>query len=498
MNFDNSTSTKQIIVISLLSLYTGYKLINSFNNKKLNKSNNKELNNKNDLIKKSKNLLKKQKNICVIGAGTIGLTTAIRTIKEFGDNVNITIIADKFLDETTSYLSGGLWEPYEIKETPIEKVNDWAQYSFNYFTTLYKSKNASIAGIKLIEAYYLYEDHEDSTPPNWKDIVFNFQFHNRKQLDKLKTNKKYVSGWSFGTYAIDQSYYMKYITSELKKNGVTFKQKKILSLIDLLKENDDNINYDIIINCTGLGSFELLDDKEMFPILGQVIRVKAPWITNNWNLGKYYIIPNRDCVILGGSVEVNNWNVNSSAEVTKDIMDKLIFFMPSLKDAEKISVHAGLRPGRSSIRLDSEMISRPLNNNSKIKVNNNNNNNNNNDILIVNNYGHGGAGITLSMGCANDVVVNHLKPFLRDSTISPLPSPLSSPMPSPMKSNKNQDNNLKDNKKQDNIEVSSTNKIEVAKAFIIKGDWIQNFSESGKEYWINQSNGHITWELPNE
>ena len=32
-------------------------------------------------------------------------------------------------------------------------------------------------------------------------------------------------------------------------------------------------NYDVIVNCTGLGSGELLDDKNVFPIRGQIMRV---------------------------------------------------------------------------------------------------------------------------------------------------------------------------------------------------------------------------------
>lgn len=36
-------------------------------------------------------------------------------------------------------------------------------------------------------------------------------------------------------------------------------------------------NFDLIINCTGLGAKNLLNDDEMKPVRGQVTRVVAPW-----------------------------------------------------------------------------------------------------------------------------------------------------------------------------------------------------------------------------
>ena len=44
-------------------------------------------------------------SIAIIGAGTVGLSVALR-IKKCLPNVDVSIIANKFLDETTSYGSG--------------------------------------------------------------------------------------------------------------------------------------------------------------------------------------------------------------------------------------------------------------------------------------------------------------------------------------------------------------------------------------------------------
>ena len=48
--------------------------------------------------------------IAVIGAGVVGLTTAIN-IQKLLPNSSITLIADKFTSETTSHGAGGLFRP---------------------------------------------------------------------------------------------------------------------------------------------------------------------------------------------------------------------------------------------------------------------------------------------------------------------------------------------------------------------------------------------------
>lgn len=62
--------------------------------------------------------------------------------------------------------------------------------------------------------------------------------------------------------------------------------------------------FDLVINCTGLGALTFVkDDVALKPIRGQVIRVKAPWITQAFvdeAAGNYiipkYVFENGGCV----------------------------------------------------------------------------------------------------------------------------------------------------------------------------------------------------------
>ena len=88
-------------------------------------------------------------------------------------------------------------------------------------------------------------------------------------------------------------------------------------------------------------------------------------------------------MILGGVAQTNDWSLDARIEDREYILEKCIKLIPELKNAEIIEDMVGLRPGRSEVRLEKEILfGRP----------------------IIHNYGHGGSGVTLSWGCADDVV----------------------------------------------------------------------------------------------
>lgn len=60
--------------------------------------------------------------ICVIGAGVIGLSTAVQLIEKFGKNVSVTIVTDDLSPNTTGDGSAGLWGPYLCGSTSESKL----------------------------------------------------------------------------------------------------------------------------------------------------------------------------------------------------------------------------------------------------------------------------------------------------------------------------------------------------------------------------------------
>lgn len=63
----------------------------------------------------------RQLNICVVGAGVNGLSSAVCIKNQYPD-ANVTIIADKFSPLTTGDGAAGLWLPYLLSNTPERSV----------------------------------------------------------------------------------------------------------------------------------------------------------------------------------------------------------------------------------------------------------------------------------------------------------------------------------------------------------------------------------------
>ena len=329
--------------------------------------------------------------ICVIGAGTVGLSQALRILEceaELGGKVRVTIIADKVLGETTSYGSGGLWEPYQILGTPDSKVNAWGRLAFDHFLQLLHSTEAGKAGVQLLTAYNLQEAHDAPVDPSWKDIVFNFRRLGSGELRQMGLPPRFTHGFTFATLVVEQRLYMAHLTARLEALGVVFVRQQIDNLDAFLAQK--GAEYDAVINCTGLGAAALLGTPgDVYPIRGQVLRVTAPWFNNVFFWGSSYIIPNVDSVVLGGTAQRDDWDTTPREADTRKILQDVCELFPAFREAPLQSVWAGLRPGRTPLRLESETRA---------------------GTLLVHNYGHGGSGITLAYGCADDVVKSHIVP----------------------------------------------------------------------------------------
>jgi glycine/D-amino acid oxidase-like deaminating enzyme len=88
-------------------------------------------------------------------------------------------------------------------------------------------------------------------------------------------------------------------------------------------------------------------------------------------------------VVLGGVAQQGSWSLEQNTEDHDFILNKCASIIPELKDAEIIEDLVGLRPGRTEVRLEKEERG---------------------GVDLIHNYGHGGSGVTLSWGCADEVV----------------------------------------------------------------------------------------------
>ncbi|KAK9891818.1 hypothetical protein WA026_016616 [Henosepilachna vigintioctopunctata] len=320
--------------------------------------------------------------ICVLGSGVIGLTTAIELKKEFR-NASIDIIADAFYNGITSFAAAGLFLPMESNSGgSVERTRLWIRDSYNHWDSIRLLPESEEAGVRQLSGHILL-----SEPPKmgWNKLMQNlvpeFRSVTEEELRQCQGN------WRYGNYCttlqVDPTRYLKWSFNKVKNSDIRIIQKKITDFSQLLEGN-----YDVVVNCTGIGAKVLCDDKTLFALRGQVSLVKAPWV-KNFLYGEIdtYIIPTFDNVILGGCRHFESYNLAPNLYDALSMREKCENMIPSLKNATLVEHRVGLRPFRLVTRVEQEYKSCSGKN-----------------MKIVHNYGHGGSGVTLAPGTSLNAV----------------------------------------------------------------------------------------------
>ncbi|HEX9652165.1 MAG TPA: FAD-dependent oxidoreductase [bacterium] len=310
-------------------------------------------------------------NVTVIGCGVSGLTTGIRLLEE---NFQVTIVARELPPQTTSDKAAAIWFPY--KAYPEEKVRRWAEHSYRQFERLCRFTES---GVSLVEFLQLY-DMPLQSPPEWTSALPDGKV--RRALARELPNG-YRDGYIAEVPLIETPIYMPYLLRRFERLGGKLIQKELLSYQELQSDAA------IVVNCSGLGALQLARDKELFPIQGHILRVKAEiavrgMADDDGHLALAYVIPRRDDCILGGTAINDNWNTTADPETVGQIRQKCSRLQPALEAAVLLDAYVGLRPGRREVRLEAERLP--------------------DQRWLIHNYGHGGSGFTVSWGCAEEVV----------------------------------------------------------------------------------------------
>jgi D-amino-acid oxidase len=186
----------------------------------------------------------------------------------------------------------------------------------------------------------------------------------------------YADAWSFVTPVIDMPRYLAWLTERVLDEGGSITRMALARLPEA----------PLVVNCSGLGSRALAGDATTRPVRGQVVVVEQFglsewWVAEEGPEGQVptYVIPRTDDVVLGGTDDDGDWSRTPSPEVADDILRRASALVPDVAKARVLRHKVGLRPARPEVRLE--------------RVGD-----------VIHCYGHGGAGVTLSWGCADEVL----------------------------------------------------------------------------------------------
>jgi D-amino-acid oxidase len=303
--------------------------------------------------------------ITVVGAGVVGLTIAGR-LADHGHEVRVRAADPPHA--TTSAIAAAIWYPY--RAYPEHDVTRWSGRTYSVLSDLAAAEGTGVAmrtGRELFRA---------PTPdPWWAEAVPEFA---RPPPADLPNG--YADGLRLTVPVVDMSVHLEWLVLELAKRAVPIDMARVTAL--------DDVPGDVVVNCTGLGARELAPDPSMLPVRGQVV-VVAQFGLTEWTLddadGRMltYIVPRDTTVVLGGTADEGAEDRTPQPHVAAMIVERCAALVPEVLAAPILRHRVGLRPTRPAVRLERETMpsGRPL----------------------IHCYGHGGAGVTLAQGCADDV-----------------------------------------------------------------------------------------------
>lgn len=363
-----------------------------------------------------------KEKIIIIGGGVSGVTTAL-TLQLLGYETEIYTakIADQITNKNAHPEFASLFPSASVIPHSFYsgQLNELFQISQSFF---YELRKKIFPGLTTHKHFEVFEFEPED--PGYKNRMLNY--HPIEELPPREVPHRRPSqdlyGWTFNCIFADWPLYFPALLSFYNRSGGKIIRRKLTA------DDLPSLPADIIVNCSGTGSPDLFDDpvEKQLILRGHLLHKQgAPLITDSNNeiisynytprpstyadsSGKacdVYCYPRKDGWIIGGSrqpgfLDNNSWkpiekNKFPTTEIDGydipaaivDLNDEILHatFGQSLDQSDKLSALVGYRYLRSpekGLRLDYETIY---------------------NKKVYHNYGHGGAGVTLSWGCAVNI-----------------------------------------------------------------------------------------------
>jgi D-amino-acid oxidase len=291
--------------------------------------------------------------------------TAAWRLAEAGHEVQVLAAAPP--GETTSVVAAAIWYPYLA--LPQDLVTRWSAVGFEELAGLAAQP---ATGVRMRWGRELFR--APTPDPWWRTAVPDLQ-----RVPPAELPPSYVDGYRLQVPSVDMPRHLAWLADRLAGYGVSIEPRRLSTL--------DEAPGEIVVDCTGLGARDLLGDRDLVPVRGQVVVVEQFGL-EEWLLDETeeltYLAPREEAVVLGGTAQRGADDLTPDPQTAREIVARCAALVPEAARARIVEHRVGLRPARSAVRLERDVLGdgRP----------------------VVHCYGHGGSGVTMSYGCARDVV----------------------------------------------------------------------------------------------
>ncbi|KAL7562668.1 hypothetical protein ACA910_006359 [Epithemia clementina (nom. ined.)] len=365
--------------------------------------------------------------VLVAGAGIIGLRTALEFCRR---NVPVVLRAPHHpVKESCSVGAGGYWMPFHCEDPRIDR---WAMETYAELHE-YADKNIGDKKNKLVESIYAVVFHRQrpQTIPTWSTIDYRLEFQQmaaemltwQNHLHKLKIPPQaeiekvgYKHAWLFRSMVVNTGPMLNHLLDELKTvhgADVNVETGTKYESLQHLRDSASDLNCDMVINCTGLGSRTLVPDPSLIPARGAILQferdscvwrspITADGINTNdavmsafekpWGSETHpaYLIPRGSTIVVGGTYLEGDEEPSVRVEERQQLLKNAENFGIDVQSSELKGEWVGFRPFRSPVRCEFH--------------NDGNDSSSGNRIPIFHSYGYGGSGWTVDVGAAKECV----------------------------------------------------------------------------------------------
>jgi D-amino-acid oxidase len=300
----------------------------------------------------------------VLGAGVIGLTTAI-CLAEAG--LRVVARTETPPARTTSAAAAALVGP--LSYPPDDPASAWERATLIQFTAL-----AEIRGTGVRMRRGMLAARPGSAPPGFEHAA------GLRPADPADV----PPGFKYGVWTTlplaDMPVYLAYLTDRLGAAAGRIDVEPARSIEEVAQ------GAPLVANCTGIGARDLVGDPELHPVRGQHVIVENPGLDEFFaevagGSAWACYFPHGDHVVLGGTATPDDWNLAADPATAREIQNRCAAIEPRLRSARVLGHRVGLRPARPTVRLEIEKVG---------------------SARCVHNYGHGDMGVSMSWGCARE------------------------------------------------------------------------------------------------
>ncbi|WP_327002059.1 FAD-binding oxidoreductase [Dactylosporangium sp. NBC_01737] len=309
-------------------------------------------------------------DVVVVGAGVIGLTTGIRLAER---GLRVRVYADRRGAGTSSFAAGAIFDPLMADHPHRDR---WAAATRRELELLHAQGLPWVRLLGGVEA-----SRVPLRPPAPAKRLPGY-----RECTAAELPVGFVTGWHYRAPLVEMPPYLRWLEHRLETLHGEVRTRHLTTLAEAFADAG------VVVNCSGVGARKLTLDGDLQPICGQLVVIANPGIHEFFvehDPGRdladsTYLLPQGELLLLGGSAEKTAPDLDPApdAAIAEGIVRRCTAAFPGLAGAEVLGHRAGIRPKRTTVRLEHERLG---------------------EHHIVHNYGHGGSGVSLSWGCADEV-----------------------------------------------------------------------------------------------